>query len=92
MARFNEDYTFPSNKRDLHDAAMLARHMMSLTRCPGGRLTAKGYICTHCGMDYSMYENKEFCGQPVREDGFETFDAFTAREVMLKSEEKFGGE
>lgn len=74
--------TRPSNKRDMEDLIQLAQCFLRLKRCPGGRLVQGGYVCLHCGHDYTV---DGFCGEPVCEDGYTTFDALKARSIMLDS-------
>lgn len=82
-------YVMPTRNRDLTDLAALAFGMMPIERCPGGRFNAKGYVCMHCGVDYTRYKDSGFCGQPLKEDGFTPFDATVARRIMRESERKF---
>lgn len=90
MAAFNHDaYKRPNNVRDTKDLAALARGMMQLDRCPGGRYNVKVCVCMHCGIDYTDPDNDGFCGQPVEDDGYTPFDATVARRVMRESEDKF---
>lgn len=35
-------------------------------RCPGGRFTLQGYVCIHCGADFS---DGDPCLQPMLESG-----------------------
>lgn len=88
----DENYTRPNHDRDVRDLVMLARGMMPLTRCPGGRFTTKGYVCMHCGTDYTTEDNETFCGQPVEEDGMTPFDATVARRIMRESATKYDEE
>lgn len=81
-------YTQPNTKRDVHDLSMLAKGMMRLERCPGGRYNVRGHICMHCGVDYTNDE-PNFCGQPVGDDHFTPFDTTVARRIMRKSEEQY---
>lgn len=85
-------YVKPTHDRDLHDLAMLALGMMRTERCPGGRFNAKGFVCAHCGVNYTADENEGFCGQPLKEDGSTPFDATVARRIMRESAAKFGEE
>lgn len=90
MARFNDEaYTYPNLDRDNQDLKALAAGMLRLERCPGGRFTAKGYVCMHCGTDYTSEDNEGFCGQPVKDDGYTTFDATVARRLMRESASKW---
>lgn len=86
------NYIEPSAERDNADLAKLALGMLRLTRCPGGRYNPKGYICMHCGVDYTDEGNESFCGQPVEEDGFTPFDATVARRRMREHMDKYGEE
>lgn len=38
------------DQRDLLGLAVLH---LNTTRCPGGRLVTQGYVCAHCGHDYT---------------------------------------
>lgn len=83
----SKNYIDPTETRDLMDLAALARGMMPLVRCPGGRYTHKSYVCMHCGVDYT--DETDFCGQPLREDGLTPFDATVARRIMAESEAEY---
>jgi len=80
------EYIKPTEERDMRDLAALARGMVSLRRCPGGRYTPKDYVCMHCGIDFS---GSSFCGQPLEDDGMTPFDASVARRIMQESEYQF---
>jgi len=82
-------YVRPTEERDTKDMVMLAQGMLRLTRCPSGRITPRGYVCMHCGVDYTATENAGFCGQPLEDDGYTPFDATVARRIMQDSERKF---
>lgn len=83
-----ETYVTPSLERDLRDLAALAKGMMPLVRCPGGRYTVKGYLCMHCGVNLS--EGNNLCGQPLAEDGYTPFDATVAMRIMRESAAQHG--
>lgn len=83
-------YNKPNDERNTKDLVAIVRGMVALTKCPGGRIVPKGYVCVHCGVDYTTRENEGFCGQPVREDGYTTFDAAVARRTMLEGEAEYG--
>jgi hypothetical protein len=88
---FNADaYVRPNPDRDTRDLTMLATGFLRLTHCPGGRFTVEGYVCMHCGTDYTDSDNEGFCGQPVKDDGYTTFDATVARRIMRGSMDKYG--
>ena len=87
---YSPNYVRPSLERDLRDLASLAMGMMRIARCPGGRYTTYGYVCMHCGVDYTLAENEGFCGQPVGEDSYTPFDATVARRIMLESMAEHG--
>lgn len=82
-------YVKPNQKRDDMDLVRLAMGRLILVRCPGGRLTDKAYVCAHCGVDLVDAVTEDFCGQPVLEDGYTTFDATVAKRIMDESEMEF---
>ena len=83
----SEIYTKPNLKRDDMDLIRLAMGRLRLARCNGGRRITASTICDHCGID--MEDNPGFCGQPVMEDGYTTFDATVAKRIMDDSEMEF---
>lgn len=81
-------YNKPTTEREMRDLAMIARGMLRISRCPGGRLSPYGYTCVHCGVDFEGDEDG-FCGQPLHEDGMTPFDATVARRIMRESADKY---
>lgn len=79
-------YNKPNEARDVRDLANLARGMMTLVRCPGGRYTSRGYACMHCGVDYT---DTPLCGQPLHEDNYTPFDATVAMRILRESESSY---
>lgn len=39
--------------QDTRDLLALAESYLDTRRCPGGRIVMKGYVCAHCGHDYT---------------------------------------
>lgn len=39
--------------QDDRDMIMIANFRGGNVRCPGGRIVPEGYVCIHCGHDYS---------------------------------------
>lgn len=77
-----EIYTPPSEERMKKDLVALAMGRFTLSYCPSGRPTVKGYVCAHCGVDF---EDEGYCGQPLAEDGYTPFDTTVARRIMTDS-------
>ena len=48
---------------DLRDEAACARAYLNLTRCLGGRIVVKEFVCPHCDKDHTAEE----CGEPREE-------------------------
>lgn len=86
-----DTYVRPTEERDLKDLAALALGRMPMTRCPGGRYTAKDPdVCMHCGLN--MWDNPGVCGQPLDADGLTPFDATVAMRIMRESETNYEGD
>lgn len=42
-----------SRQADIRELLELADLHLDTKRCPGGRIVIKGFICAHCGHDYT---------------------------------------
>ena len=43
-----------SEAQDTKDMVAIASFRGGITRCPGERLVPEGYVCIHCGHDYTL--------------------------------------
>jgi hypothetical protein len=52
-----------SYRQDVKELLELADLHLDTMRCPGGRIVMKGFICAHCGHDYT---EDRACKKPRR--------------------------